>query len=50
MEVAEVAGVWRDKTAAETEGRDAGIDLDSEEVVVVWKGNTAGVGSHGGGL
>jgi hypothetical protein len=27
--------------AAETEGRDAGIDLGSEEVVVVWKENTA---------
>jgi hypothetical protein len=43
----EVAEVWRDKTAAETEGRDAGIYLDSEEVVVVWKDNTAEVGGLG---
>jgi hypothetical protein len=36
----EAAEVWRDKTAAENEGRDAGIDLDSEGVGVVWRDNT----------
>ena len=46
----EAAEVWRDKTAAENEGRDAGIDLDSEEDVVVWKDNTAEVGGPGGGF
>ena len=42
--------VWRDNTAAETEGGDAGISLDSEEVGVVWGDNTEEKGAPGGGF